>query len=217
MKYLYLTSLICILLFGKTTFVFAQQDSTIQNVQKISVPSWGIKLNMTSLIDSYGYVKGGVEYSLGYQLSLQHEFGAGTWNNYGKSVNQILNLDFSNQIRMYLAQQKMEGTYITLDHTYRINRTIDEISEEREQGAYYELVDKPITRRGHIVSVRYGIQRIYQNRILIDFQAGLSFKKFTIDGTDDPYLIRRRFTEYPKNGYLSPSLGFRIGYMFYKK
>ncbi len=200
-------------------------------------PAYIIKWAPFSILDIDPTIQFGLEYLLKGNWSLQQELGYGHFNhsNYTIDGDNLWNKEVwrsRSEVRLYLGHYKRKpvGFYTASELLYkRVNFNQEAtLGRECEDGmcSYFERVRYKVLRDVAGYHIKIGGQGLIEKRVAVDFYTGLGFRNIIVktpgSGADGEWRDGEPLMDiYPtrRGNYrlISMNLGFKVGYLIYRK
>lgn len=195
--------------------------------EPIDPPTVILKVDLLSFLDTYSNLLINVEYRLRRNLYLQHGIGLVTGlNNYGFDfdndafINKPIGFKFRNELRFYIGyvNGSMKGHYLApeLLYGYVFGDEEQTIGINCDNGCdFFRSVDFRAQRREAAFHLKIGSQRIYNEKVSLDyfFGIGYKYKWFDVSRLDlNPSDVFDREELYPDPDFgYSLTIGLKIG------
>lgn len=185
--------------------------------QPTSPPALIVKVDLLSFLDTYANLLIDVEYRIKPALYLQHGIGFVTgFNDYDfdsdEFISNPIGFKFRNELRFYLdfANGSRKGYYLApaLLYGYVYGNEEEVVGINCEDGCdFFRLMDLKAIRQEAAIHFKIGSQRIYNEKISLDYflGAGGKYEWFDISGLD------LNSTDRVNEEDLQPEAGFRYG------
>ena len=195
--------------------------------EPVAPPSVILKIDLLSFFDSYSNLLIAVEHRLKPDLYLQHGIGFVTgFNNYDfdddEFINSPIGFKLRSEIRFYLdfSRRSRKGFYLAPELLYGyIFGDEEETVGVNCEGAcdFFRLVEFRAIRQEAAFHLKLGSQRIYREKISIDYFFGIGYKYewFNVSdlGLNSSDVVNTEDL-YPEDDLrYSLTVGFRVGWL----
>ena len=202
-------------------------SDTIYYKEPVAPPNVILKVDLLSFFDTYSNLLIALEHRLKDDLYLQHGIGFVTgFNNYDfdddEFINSPIGFKLRSEIRFYLdfVRRSRKGFYLAPELLYGyVSGDEEETVGINCEGAcdFFRLLEFKAIRQEAAFHLKLGSQRIYREKISIDYFFGIGYKYewFNVSGLDlNESDVVDTEELYPEDDLrYSLTVGFRVGWL----